>query len=254
MSFRIPIPQELKVISHSELSAEVIIEGLYPGYGISIGNAMRRVLVSSLPGAAITSFRITGVPHEFSTLPGVIEDVVEISLNLKRVRLKIFSDEAVELTLKAKGEGEIKAGDIVKNPSAEIINPAAHLLTITEKSVGLEMILRAERGIGYLPVELRKKEKLPIGEIALDAFFNPVTKANFQVENMRVGERTDYNRLRLTVETDGTLDPLAAIRDASAILMDHFAPFGTLPTGEGTVEQDATVKLAKKTRKKKSAK
>jgi DNA-directed RNA polymerase subunit alpha len=228
MDIRIPIPKEIKVLSHSERAAEIVLEGLYPGYGITMGNAMRRVLLSSLPGAAITSFRIVGIPHEFSTISGVLEDVVDISLNLKRVRLKVFTDEAVLLELKVKGEKEIKAGDITKNPAVEIINPETHIATITEKRASLEMALRAERGIGYLPVELRKKEKLPISEIALDALFNPVTKANFYVENMRVGDRTDYNRLRLRVETDGTIDPLETIQEASSIINEHFAGFAAL--------------------------
>lgn len=255
MALRIHIPKELKVIAQSGTRAEVLLEGLYPGYGITVGNALRRVLLSSLPGAAITSFRIAGVPHEFTTIPGVMEDAVEIALNLKRVRLKSFSDEPVELILKAKGEREVKAGDIEKHAMVEIVNPSSHIATLTEKGASLDMALRVERGIGYLPVELRKKEKLPIGEIALDAIFTPVTKVNFQVEHMRVGDRTDYNRLRLTVETDGTLDPIVAIKEASAILMEHFTLFGALVPAEGGAGGNAAAeKQAKQTRKKKSAK
>jgi DNA-directed RNA polymerase subunit alpha len=254
MTLRIHIPHELKVVAQSGTHAEVLLEGLYPGYGITVGNALRRVLLSSMPGAAITSFRIEDVPHEFTTIPGVLEDVVEISLNLKRVRLKSFGDEPVELTLRVKGEREVKAGDIEKNSMVEIVNPEAHIATITEKDVLLDMMLRVERGIGYLPVELRKKEKLPIGEIALDAIFTPVTKVNFQVEHMRVGDRTDYNRLRLTVDTDGTLDPIAAIKEASAILIDHFALFGALVPAEAAGEKSLeTGKPAKSIRKKKRA-
>lgn len=253
MALRIHIPNEVKVISQNDTHAEVLLEGLYPGYGITVGNALRRVLLSSLPGAAITSFRITGVPHEFTTIPGILEDVVEIGLNLKRVRLKSFSDEPVELVLKAKGEREVKAGDIDRHAMVEIVNPEAHIATITEKDVSLEMTLRVERGIGYLPVELRKKEKLPIGEIALDAIFTPVKKVNFQVENMRVGDRTDYNRLRLTVDTDGTLDPIAAIKEASAILIDHFTLFGALAQGETEPNGTATKQPARKSTKKKNA-
>jgi DNA-directed RNA polymerase subunit alpha len=246
MTLRIHIPKEVKVISHGDTHAEVLLEGLYPGYGITVGNALRRVLLSSLPGAAITSFRIAGVPHEFTTIPGVVEDVVEIMLNLKRIRLKSFSEEPVELTLKVKGEREVKAGDIEKNPMVEIVNPEAHIATITEKNVSLEMMFRVERGIGYLPVELRKKEKLPIGEIALDAIFTPITKVNFQVENMRVGDRTDYNRLRLSVDTDGTTDPIAAIKEASEILMEHFALFSSLG---GAPEPSLTTSAGKQMRK-----
>ncbi len=249
MTPRIQIPKEVKILSASQTYAEVLMEGLYPGYGITIGNALRRVLLSSLPGAAITSFRISGVPHEFTTIDGVLEDVVEISLNLKRIRLKVFSDEPVELILKAKGEGKVRAGDIENNPMVEIVNPDSHIATITDKNVSLEMVLRAERGIGYLPVELRKKEKLPIGEIALDAIFTPITKVNFQVENMRVGDRTDYNRLRLSVETDGTLDPIEAIKEASSILIEHFTVFGTILVEGDIKEQRKSEKSAKKSSK-----
>lgn len=238
MSIRIPTPKEIQIVSRSDRAAEVVLEGLYPGYGITLGNALRRALLSSLPGAAITSFRITGVSHEFSTIPGIMEDVVEISLNLKRIRLKVFENEAVELTLRVKGEGEIKASAIAKNPSVEIITTDAHIATITEKGVSLEMTLRAENGIGYLPIEISKKEKLPVGEIALDALFNPVIRANFQVENMRVGDRTDYNRLRLMVETDGAMDPLAAIQEASAIIKEHFIPFENLVPAEAELEPE----------------
>jgi DNA-directed RNA polymerase subunit alpha len=236
---RIHIPKDIKIISKTERSAQVLIEGLYPGYGITVGNAMRRVLFSSMPGAAITSFRISGVPHEFSTIPGVLEDVVDISLNLKQIRLKVFSDEPVELNLVAKGEREIKAGDISPNSLVEIVNPDAHIATLTDKKASIEMTLRAEKGIGYLPVELRKKEKLPIGEIAIDAIFTPITKVNYQVENMRVGDRTDYNSLKIFVETDGTIDPIEAIKEASSILMEHFSLFDKLSVEEKSIsEQD----------------
>lgn len=244
MTLRIPIPKALKIEIHEKTRAEVLIDGLYPGYGVTVGNALRRVLLSSLPGAAITSFRIAGVSHEFTTVPGVTEDIVEVSLNLKRVRLKSFSEEPVELTLKVKGEREVVAADIESNPMVEIANPETRIATLTDKSAALEMTFRVEQGIGYLPVELRKKEKLSIGEIALDAIFTPVTKVNFQVENMRVGERTDYNRLRLAVATDGTLDPVVAIKEASSILTDHLSVFGDLASlgDSGSDKDKKTVK------------
>lgn len=252
MAIRIQIPKEVKVVSQSETEAEVLLEGLYPGYGVTVGNALRRVLLSSLPGAAIVSFRVEGVPHEFSTIPGVMEDVVEIALNLKRIRLHVFGDEPVTLTLKSKGERTVKAKDIAKHASVEIMNPETHIATITGEKTSLEMAFKAERGIGYLPVEFRKREKLPIGEIAIDANFSPVTRVNFHVENMRVGDRTDYNRLRLIVKTDGTLDPLSSIREACEILNEHFAIFETLPVPE--VAAARPVKKVAKTAKKRTVK
>ncbi|MBI1975082.1 MAG: DNA-directed RNA polymerase subunit alpha, partial [Parcubacteria group bacterium] len=218
----IPLPQSPKVTLEEENRAVVVIEGLYPGYGLTVGNALRRVLLSSLPGAAVTSFTIKGVNHEFSTIPGVLEDVVEISLNLKRLRLRMFTEESQQLMLSVKGEREVKAKDITKNSQVEIINPDLHIATLTTKNAEFELELKVEGGIGYSQVEARQKEKLPIGMIAVDAMFSPVRKVNFEVENMRVGDRTDFNRLRLHVETDGTLAPLEALTEASKLLIDHF--------------------------------
>lgn len=198
------------------------VEELYPGYGITLGNALRRVLLSSLEGAAATSFRIKGISHEFSTLPGVIEDVIEISLNLKKLRLKLFSSEQQKLKLSVKGEKVVKAGDFEENSEVQIINPDLHLAALTEKNAELELEVTVDRGIGYLPSETRKKEKLPIGVIALDAIFSPIRRVNFEVENMRVGDRTDFNRLRIHIETDGTISPLEALKESTQILIDHF--------------------------------
>lgn len=228
----IPLPQTPKVALEEDNRAVIVVEGLYPGYGLTLGNALRRVLLSSLPGAAVTSFMIKGVPHEFSTIPGILEDVVEISLNLKRLRFRMHAEEPQKLTLSVKGEREIKAKDLSKNPQVEIVNPGQHIATLTAKNAALEMELQVEKGIGYSQVEARKKEKLPIGMIAIDAIYSPIKNVNFEVENMRVGDRTDFNRLKLHIETDGSMRPLEAFSRACQLLIDHFELVKSV-TGEG---------------------
>ena len=212
----------IKKVSETDKEGVFEIEGLYSGYGLTIGNAIRRALLSSLPGAAITQVKIKGASHEFTTIEGVKEDVVEIGMNLKKVRFRIHTDEPQVLVLKIKGEKAVTASDIETNSQVDLITPDAHIATLTAKGAELDMEITVEKGLGYVPVDARKSEKLPIGVIALDALFSPVTKVNFTAENMRVGERADYNRLRLVVETDGSLTPSAAIRKASNILQDHF--------------------------------
>lgn len=198
------------------------IEGLYRGYGITLGNALRRVLLSSLKGAAITKVKIKNVAHEFSTIEGVMEDVVEIILNLKRIRLKLLSEGPEVLKLKASGIKEVKAKDIEKNPNVEIVNPEQLIARLSSKKAKLEMEMTVEKGLGYLPVEQQKKEKVPVGTILIDALFSPIKKISFEVEDMRVGERTDFNRLKLVIETDGTISPKEALKKAAQILEEHF--------------------------------
>src|SRR3990167_3187860 len=210
------------------------IEGLYRGYGLTVGNALRRVLLSSLPGAAVTRFKIKGVGHEFTTVPGVVEDVVEIGLNLKQVRFRFYADEPQILTLKVKGERKVTAGDIKGNAQVEIQNP------------DLDIELTVEKGLGYEPVETQKKERLPIGMIAIDAIFSPVTNVNFRVENMRVGERTDYNKVRLEIETDGTISPSSALHKAVNILADHFKKIGEIKVDDFSLKASAKPASAKK--------
>lgn len=234
----------IKKVSEKEKVGVFEIEGLYTGYGLTIGNALRRMLLSSLPGAAITQVKIKGVGHEFTTIPNVLEDVVEIILNLKKIRFHFYADESQILTLKVKGEKKVTAADIKTNSSVDIINDDAHIATITSKSGELEMEFTVERGLGYVPVESRKLEKLPVGIIALDAFFSPVIKANFTVENMRVGDQTDYNKLNIFIETDGSITPSEALKKASGTLQEHFAKISQV---EVMVSEE---KEAKKTKKK----
>lgn len=218
----LPSPPKL-VFEDKEKNLGVFeIEGLYRGYGITLGNALRRVLLSSLEGAAITKVKIKDVPHEFSTIEGVMEDVVEILLNLKKIRLKLLSEGPETLKLKASGVKEVKAKDIEKNPNVKIVNPDQIIAHLTSKKAKLEMEMTVEKGLGYLPIEQRKKEKVPVGTILLDALFSPIRKVSFEVEEMRVGERTDFNRLKIAIETDGTITPKEALQKAAQILVEHF--------------------------------
>ncbi len=211
-----------KVISEAKNQAVFEIESLYPGYGVTVGNSLRRVLLSSLPGAAVTKMKIKGVSHEFSTIPGVFEDVIQIMLNLKKLRFKVFADESQQAVLKVKGEKEVKGKDFQLPSQLELANKDEHIASLTDKKADLEIEIEVEKGIGYVAREDRKRGKLGIGEILIDAIYTPVRKVGYQVENMRVGERTDFDKLILEVKTDGTISPQAAVSQASQILLDHF--------------------------------
>ncbi|MEX2033050.1 MAG: DNA-directed RNA polymerase subunit alpha [Candidatus Colwellbacteria bacterium] len=225
------------------------IEGLYRGYGVTVGNALRRVLFSSLPGAAITRFRVKGAGHEFTTIPGVVEDMVEVGLNLKQVRFQFYADEPQVLSLKVKGEKKVTAGDIKGNAQVEIQNRDLHIATMGSKTAELDMEFTVEKGLGYEPVETQKKERLPIGMIAIDAIYSPVVNVNFRVENMRVGERTDYDKVRLEIETDGTISPSSALHKAVNILADHFKKIGEIEVNEFSLKAVKPAAAPKKERK-----
>ncbi len=216
------MPKSPKITKKGEHRAIFEIEGLYPGYGVTLGNALRRVLLSSLSGAAVTGVKIKDIHHEFSTIPYVAEDVIEIILNLRQIRFKMHGEQLVKLQLSAKGEKVIKAGDIKTTSDLEIINKDLVIANLTSKKAELEIELEVESGLGLVPVESRKKMKLEIGLIAVDAAFSPLVKVNFEVENMRVGDRTDYNRLRLDIETDGSRTPEEAFEKAVEILVEQF--------------------------------
>jgi len=222
----IPLPLQPKIIEKKENWARFEISGLYPGYGVTIGNSLRRVLLSSLPGAAVTQMKIKGIPHEFSTIPGILEDVILIMQNLKQLRFRIYSEEPQKAHLKLKGEHEVKGSNFELPSMVELVNKNTHLATLTAKSAELDMEIQIEKGIGYSPRESRKKEKLEIGAIPLDAIFTPVKRVSYKIENMRVGERTDFDRLFLEIETDGTTTPEAAFSEASEILVKYFSLFG----------------------------
>ncbi len=219
----ISLPSQPKIIEKKNNLAIFEIEALWPGYGVTVGNALRRVLLSSLPGAALTQVKIKGVQHEFSTIPGVLEDVVTILLNLKQLRFKLYADEPQKATLSVKGEKTVNGSDFELPSQVELANPEVFIATLTDKKSELELEILIEKGMGYEPAETRKKEKMEIGTIAVDAIFTPVKKVSYRVENMRVGERTDYDRLFLELETDGTITPEEAINLASEILVKHFS-------------------------------
>lgn len=236
----------VKTVSEEGRKGEFEIEGLYAGYGLTIGNALRRALLSSLPGAAVTYVKIKNVSHEFTTLPGLKEDIVELTLNLKRLRFRMHTDEPQTLLIKVKGEHVVTGADIKLNSEIEIVNPEEVIATLTDKSSDFECELTVERGLGYSAVESRKAEKLSIGQIGVDAFFSPVTKVNYSVENMRVGDRTDYNRLKLEIETDGTISPSAALHKTSSILKDHFEKIFTVEVQEFSSEEEKKKSKSKK--------
>ncbi|MEK7630054.1 MAG: DNA-directed RNA polymerase subunit alpha [Patescibacteria group bacterium] len=240
----------IKKVSEKENVGVFNIEGLYTGYGTTLGNALRRVLLSSLPGAAITQVKIKGVDHEFSTLPGMIEDVVELTLNLKKVRFHFFADEPQVLTIKTKGEQEVTAANIQSTALVQVVNSNLHLATLSKKNAEIEMEITVEKGLGYVPAEARRLERLSVGTVVLDALFSPVVKVSFLVENMRVGERTDYNRLNLEIETDGTISPSEALHKVGNILKDHFQIVANLEFTKVTAEPEAQKKEVKKKKKK----
>jgi len=223
----------IKTISEDAERGVFEIEGLFAGYGLTVGNAIRRALLSSLPGAAVTEVKIKNISHEFSALPGMKEDIIEFSLNLKKLRFRVHADEPQVLSLKAKGEKEVVASMMKTSADVELVNPDEVLAHLTTKDAELDAEVKVERGLGYSPVEARKSEgRLPIGTIAIDALFSPVKKVNYTIENMRVGDRTDYNRLRLEVETDGTVTPSSALHKAANILKDHFEKVSSVSVTE----------------------
>ncbi|MBI2476907.1 DNA-directed RNA polymerase subunit alpha [Candidatus Uhrbacteria bacterium] len=203
--------------------ATLTVEPCFQGYGTTIGNALRRVLLSSLPGAAITAFKVEGATHEFTTIENVLEDVVEISLNLKQVRARLHTDQPVRLKLSKSGEGPVTAGDFEANADVEIVNPDQHIATITDAkgSFGIEAII--EPGRGFLPTEEREKEESEMGLIKLDALFSPVKNVSFKVEPVRIGNITNFDKLMMEIETDGSISPKEAVAQSVRVLMDYFA-------------------------------
>jgi len=215
----VTLPSKPRIVSEDGLKGVFEIDNLYPGYGHTLGNSLRRIILSSLPGAAITQVKIEGASHEFSALDGVREDVITILLNLRRVRLTLHGDEPMTVTIKKSGAGNITAADLITPSQVEILNPEQHIAEVTSKSTTFEMELLVEKGLGYVPREIHQKDKVEIGTIALDAVFTPIRRANYEVENMRVGDRTDYNRLRVTIETDGTFTPKVALEKSIEIMI-----------------------------------
>ena len=225
--YMILLPSQPKVISEEGESGVFEIEGLYPGYGHTLGNSLRRIILSSLPGVAITSVKIAGVNHEFTVLEGVKEDVVTILLNLKKIRMRFTTDEPQTLYLKIKGlsaqagERVVRASDLEVPGQVTILTPDEIIVTITGKNTVLDMEIKAEKGLGFMPKEMIEKSRVDIGAIALDGIFTPIRRASYEVENMRVGDRTDFNKLKMFIETDGTISPSAALSSAIGIMINQ---------------------------------
>lgn len=229
---KLPLPEKYEVKKIDSNQADIIIEPCYPGYGTTLGNALRRVLLSSLPGAAITAIKVKNVSHEFSNLPGVKEDVVEIILNLKKIKFKLHGTNETKALLKVKGEKKVKAKDIKTTSEIEVVTPEAEIATLTSKEAELDLELILKNGRGYLPVESVEKRKFQLGTIAIDAIFTPIKNVNYKVENVRVGQITNYDRLILTITTDGSLTPEDALKSAADILVDHYTQILNFGVGE----------------------
>ncbi len=217
----IVLPSKPRIVSEDQFAGTYEIDGLYPGYGHTLGNSLRRIILSSLPGAAITSVKVAGVSHEFSVISGVKEDVITIMLNLKKVRLKILTSEPQTLTLKVKGQKVVTASDIEIPGQVEILNPELVIANLTDKNAEINIEILAERGMGYVSKEVLQKNRVDIGTIALDAIFTPIRRVSYEVENMRVGDRTDFNRLKIFIETDGTITPKEALETSIEIMINQ---------------------------------
>lgn len=215
---------KIECVESSDFYGKYIVEPLERGYGITLGNSLRRVLLSSLPGAAVTSIRIDGVLHEFSTVEGVVEDTTDIVLNLKELVVRLHSDEPVIVRIEAEGEGEVSAGDIIHGPDVDIVNPDLHIATL-DNNGRLMMEIVLAKGRGYVPADRNKKADDPIGVIPIDSIFTPVRRVNYTVEDTRVGQITDYDRLILEVWTDGSIAPDDAVTVAAKILTEHLRLF-----------------------------
>ncbi len=218
--YKIIMPSKPRVVVEEGNKGVFEIDGLYPGYGHTLGNSLRRIILSSLPGASITSIKIDGVSHEFSTLEGVKEDVIVMILNLKKTRFKMTSDEPQTVTLSVKGPKEVTAADIKTSGQVEVLNPDLHIAEVTGK-VNLNIEMRIEKGLGFISKEVLQKEKVDVGTIAVDAIFTPIRRVAYEVENMRVGDRTNHNRLRISIETDGTLTAREVLSQSIEIMINQ---------------------------------
>ncbi len=222
MSKLIHTPGLASVTDHSPTSATFVIEPLHPGYGMTLGNSLRRVLLSSIAGASVTGFRVNGISHEFTTIKGVKEDVVAIMLNLKGIRFKVFSDEPQTITLTKKGKGVVRAKDLQLNADVEVVNPDQIICTIDDDKASISMELTVETGRGYRALDETGSGRTTADMIMLDALFTPVLRVRYKVENTRVGQMTDLDRLLITIDTDGSITPRDAFEEAAAILVNQY--------------------------------
>ena len=219
MEYHITLPSKPRIVSEEEMQGVYEIDSLYPGYGHTLGNSLRRIILSSLPGAAVTRVKIEGVPHEFATIEGVRETVMEILLNLKRVHFVLHGDEPQTISLSVKGASEVTAKDFKCPSQVEVQNPDQHIADLSGSKASIELEATIERGLGYVPREILTNEKVDVGTIALDATFTPIRRVNYEVENMRVGDRTDFNRLRILIETNNTIAPREALEKSIEIMI-----------------------------------
>lgn len=216
--YKIIIPSKPRVVLEEENKGVFEIDGLYPGYGHTLGNSLRRIILSSLPGASITSIKIDGVSHEFQTIDGIKEDVIVMILNLKKARFKMTTDEPQTITLSVKGPKTVTGADIKTTGQVEVLNPDQHIVEVTGK-VNLNIEMTVEKGLGFISKEVFHKDKVDVGTIAVDAIFTPVRRVAYEVENMRVGDKTNFNRLRISIETNGTLTPREALTESISIMI-----------------------------------
>jgi len=250
MEYHITLPSKPRIVSEEGLQGVYEIDSLYPGYGHTLGNSLRRIILSSLPGAAVTQVKIEGVPHEFATIDGARETVMEILLNLKRVHFILHGDEPQTISLMAKGSGEVTAKNFNVPSQVEIKNPGQHIADLSGGKAVLELEATIERGLGYVPREVLSKDKVDIGTIALDATFTPIRRVNYEVENMRVGDRTDFNRLRILIETNGTIAPRQALEQSIETMIHQLrAVIGfqeeSEPAAAGSAKAEGTTEATK---------
>lgn len=228
----VSLPDASKYEKLDANSGRFIISGCYPGYGTTLGNSLRRVLLSSLPGNAAVSVKIRGITHEFTTIKGVVEDAVQIMLNLKLVRFRLHGVEEATIFLKVKGERKVTAKDFKTTSEIEVVNPKQHIATMTSSTAELDMEVNVERGLGYVPVDQQDREEKEIGTVAIDAVYTPIRRVNFLVENMRVGKKTDFDKITLDVITDGSITPEEAYIQAVEILMSQYNSISSISEQE----------------------
>ncbi len=255
------LPSRTRVVSEEDQKAVYEIDGLYPGYGHTLGNSIRRILLSSLPGAAVTKVKIDGVSHEFANLSGALEDVITILLNIKQLRFKMHGDEPQVCTIDIKGQKDVKGKDIKCPAQLEVVNGDHHIVSLSDKSARFSAELTIERGIGFVPADELQKDKVSVGTLILDAIFTPIRRANYEVENMRVGDRTDFNRLRLIIESDGTITPREALKRTLSLMrrqievIESFEDEGGGSVAESSSEKEEAVsaldslKISQRTKK-----
>ncbi|MBI2004709.1 DNA-directed RNA polymerase subunit alpha [Patescibacteria group bacterium] len=219
MEYSITLPSKPRVVSEEEMAGVYEIDGLYPGYGHTLGNSLRRIILSSLPGIAVTGVKIEGVDHEFSTISGVKEDVVTILLHLKKLRFEVIGGEPQTVSFSAKGPKKVTGADLKLPGQVRLLNPNAYICELTDKTASINAEFHIEQGLGYVPREALKKDRVDIGEISIDAIFSPIRRVNYEVENMRIGDRTDFNRLRISIETDGSITPKKALESSIEIMI-----------------------------------